>query len=179
MYYWPLPLCLKTMELYTLGNGLLLQLELNLNSGRELASLQPNETPEVIQQDLERCSLAMGVSPEALRKDSNTLRNISEKASLFLSAIWSVVPRTFSTQFKSSCWYADEKQAKQIECIVDGWKNIHWKTNRTILCKTDRTILCFPFFFIAGFPKSATSTLYHALVTHPSIAYLMTKEPQW
>jgi len=40
-------------------------------------------------------------------------------------------------------------------------------------------ILCLPYFFLAGFPKSATTTIHDVLSQHPSIVGPRDKEPHW
>ena len=42
-----------------------------------------------------------------------------------------------------------------------------------------RELYCLPYFFIAGFPKSGTTTLHTALQEHVQIAPPTDKEPQW
>ena len=55
---------------------------------------------EALQQDMERCSLAMGISAASLQLD---IKIIAKNANAFLNAIWSVVPRyNFSDEFKKS-----------------------------------------------------------------------------
>jgi len=40
-------------------------------------------------------------------------------------------------------------------------------------------LICLPSFFLAGFPKSRTSTFHEMLSLHPYIEALSVKEPQW
>ena len=93
----------------------------------------------------------MGVSPEALRRDSNTINGISKDVGVFLDAIWSILPNEFSAKYKNFCWYQGP------------------------------TLHCLPYFFIAGFPKSGTTSLYSAVVNHPEIFDIgkSRKEPHW
>ncbi len=105
----------------------------------------------VLRKEMERCSLALGVSKKALREDRDTVKKVSEQASLFLQALWQVVPKKFSKAYKSPCWNDSE-------------------TN---------SLHCLPYFMIAGFPKSGTSSLHYAIKNHPEIPHSGFKEPHW
>ena len=131
-------------------------------------------TPQAVQRDLERCSLAMGVSPEALRKDGNTLRNISEKASSFLGAFWTAIPATFHADFKSPCWKPTPKAVNLVHAAQLHRRKEIIPKNQTVSTQ------CLPYFFLAGFPKSGSTTLHlHVLGQHPDIVRPTFKEPHW
>ncbi len=106
-----------------------------------------------LRKEMERCSCAMGVSEIALKEDQDTVMAVSEKASLFLQALWQVVPKNFSKEYKSPCWKGG-------------------KANK---------LYCLPYFMIAGFPKSGTTSLHYAISNHPEIPHSRaeSKEPHW
>ena len=140
----------------------------------QLADME--STPQAIQRDLERCSLAMGVSPEALRRDSNTLRNISERASLFLGAMWTAIPATFYAEYKNPCW----KPSAEVDRLVRHVQLHRRNGNKNITKNQAVSTLCLPYFFLAGFPKCGTTTLHHTVFEqHPDIVKPTYKEPHW
>ena len=147
-------------------------------------------TPSAIRQDLEHCSLNMGMSVETF--DNNTLTNISNKASIFLRAVRSIVPSKFSAYYRSPCWDADVVITRSFEDATlrfltpEGNQELpKWYVSRMArnmlysVAPRPKTFFCLPHFFIAGFPKSGTTSLDHALRNHPQIAGPLSKEIHW
>ena len=147
-------------------------------------------TPLAIRQDLERCSLNMGVSVKTL--DNDTLANISNKASIFISAVRSIVPSRFSTYYMSPCWNADVVITRSFQDAILQFlkpegnqklpKQYVTRMAHSILYSVGsrpKTFFCLPHFFIAGFPKSGTTSLDRALRSHPQIAGPLSKELHW
>ncbi len=60
--------------------------------------------------------------------------------------------------------------------MLQNFKNPCWaeKTTDNIL-----QLRCFPYFYLAGFPKSGTTDLYNEIIKHPMIAQSIQKEPHW
>ena len=148
-------------------------------------------TPSAIETELAQCTTALGTSQESLESQRKDLRKSSIKMSAFLSAIKSLVPDSFSSGYASPCWMSD-----QINCQ----SNLHGITSRVIGQEGLLNILpnqaaylarqafsgpfpqrlyCLPHFFLAGFPKSATTTLADALYSHERVSSSVMKESHW
>ena len=151
-----------------------------------------DSTPFAIRQDLQKCSLNMGMDAETLDNASDALTNVTEKAVIFLRAIRSTVPSTFNADYRSPCWSADVVITKTFELAMlqflsPGVKKelpIHYVNMlaRHMLQGVGhrpKPFFCLPYFFIAGFPKSGTTSLDHALRRHPQIAGAFRKEIHW
>ena len=144
-----------------------------------------------ILQDMEKCSRAMNITDQALKHATGDLKAITTSANVFLKAIWSIVPRNFSSQYKNPCWHSDLSLTSNNRAML--YFNLN-SENRNYLTKqqvsrlsrnifkrnfSEGTTFCLPYFFIAGFPKSGTSSLDAALIKHPQIAAPRSKEPHW
>lgn len=144
--------------------------------------------------DMKRCSLAMGMLEEEL----NELENVAKKAQLFLDTLRLVFPRKFSQEFKNPCWYpnnvtlipytrrtlqnkthpAKQLNQSQEEQLLGIFKSriLNPEFNNG---SQKHQLLCLPYFFLAGFPKSGTTSLHYALHRHPQIVPPAVKEPHW
>ena len=142
--------------------------------------------------DLMKCSLAMGVSLDNLRNANETITAISKKASTFLRAIWSVVPQNLSHVHKNPCWYADivldPTFVSLVTKITPEQKYSHLSGSEISFLSRNifhnsrlnkKQLFCLPYFFIAGFPKSGTTSLHQALCRHPQVVRPLGKEPHW
>ena len=150
-------------------------------------------TPVAIQSQLSQCSLALGVSQESLQSQHEDLEKSSIKLSAFLSAVRSLVPQSFSSEFASPCWLSDK---------INGQEDIMAEVSKDILEDTlgvgflpphaanlaqrafngpfPKEMHCLPHFLLAGFPKSATTTMAGALFGHPRISDIITeKQYHW
>ena len=129
---------------------------------------------------------------KALGDAYDTLTNISEKAGVFLRAIRSIVPSKVNTFYRSPCWNADVVITKTFELATlqflnpEGRKELPmqyvYMLARHMLRgagNRPKTFFCLPYFFIAGFPKSGTTSLDLALRRHPHIAGPLNKEIHW
>ena len=136
-------------------------------------------------EDMMRCSLAMGMTPKELRRTMVNLTTVATKAQIFLTVLQSTIPANFSPDLKNPCWYSNRttlgsslrsallfgsRGAKQLLKFVTGLLQVRGRHTE---------LYCLPYFFIAGFPKSGTTTLHRALVEHPQIASPSNKEPHW
>ena len=129
-----------------------------------LLSSHAESSPQAIQQDLKRCSQAVGILAGSLASARNDIRRISEIVSHSLSAIWLMIPTTFSAAHKNPCW-------KPGVTLFEGHE---WKSNNGTVA-----LLCLPYSFLAGFPKSGTTTVHRALRKHPEITLPRLKEFHW
>ena len=131
---------------------------------------------EAFKREMTRCSIAMGVTENSLKEHSTDIDTISKNASTFLNAIWSIVPRNFSENYRNPCWHSsDIRISKAAHTYMLRYKSPNMRMKLT----QNMTLLCLPNFFIAGFPKSGTTTLHEALCYHTQIAHIQRKEPHW
>ena len=143
-----------------------------------------------ISNDMERCSMTMGISKKHLRMRKLQLGKIARSAAQFLDVVNSIVPKSFLPDMKNPCWYSNVSHtASSNSYLIENLrpevgkgvpKHALDKLTQTILNNTGRkTLLCLPYFFIAGFPKSATTTLDVGIRKHPQIVGPTDKEPHW
>ena len=140
--------------------------------------------------DMKRCSLAIGMVEEELSE----LESVAKKAQLFLNTLRMVFPQKFSPEFKNPCWYPNFTLIPYIKRILEDnicpAKQLSrsqqvqllkiFKDTLTSGFKTGADeLLCLPYFFLAGFPKSGTTSLHEALLRHPQIIPPAVKEPHW
>ena len=144
---------------------------------------------ESLVEDMKRCSLAMGMLEEEL----NELDSVAKKAQQFLNALRLIFPKNFSQKFRNPCWYPNFTLTSNTERILEDQIHIgaHLDhSQQAKLLETHKDILeefktkshrlfCLPYFFLAGFPKSGTTSLHEALRKHPKIASPVVKEPHW
>lgn len=153
-------------------------------------------------QDLERCSRAMGISEESLLLESGgdrSIEEVSRRAGLFLQTIQNLLPSEFSSKYRNPCWEA-EQPIKNLH-----WESVlpyfqprvglkprpHEKDFSRFILKPirsrhgnkhsakDSTLLCLPYFFLAGFPKSGSTTIHKVLQGLPRVLGPTEKEPHW
>ena len=135
-----------------------------------------------LMKDMKHCSLATGMLEEEL----NELENVAKKAQLFLDALRLVFPRKFSQKFKNPCWYPNftltSYNKRTLKDKIHPAKQLD-RSQQGIIRPESNTRsqqpLCLPYFFLAGFPKSGTTSLHEALRRHPQIVPPAVKEPHW
>ena len=132
-------------------------------------------------EDMMQCNLAMGMSRKELRRNMVNLTAVATKAEVFLTALQSIIPANFSQDMKNPCWYSNLTLGTSLRraLLLDLHEAKKFSTGLFQLRGGSRELYCLPYFFIAGFPKSGTTTLHEALQQHPQIAPPSTKEPQW
>lgn len=151
--------------------------------------------PPTILQDLERCSEVMGISEESLSSKRKDLMEVGRRAQLFLDSIQSLLPSEFSIEHRNPCWMAEQPKAKlswnkllktffqhnSRELRLRENKNSSHYLSKPLRVGDSRKglLLCLPYFFLAGFPKSATTTVHEALRKLPQVAAPQGKEPHW
>ena len=149
-------------------------------------------TPVALEEKLRTCSLALDVPWTALEQQKQDLQRASKKLSIFLSALRSIVPRSFSPSYASPCWEDSDIGFRsglmamithtigtegELRLLPNQAKYLARQVLSGNLPKT--SLFCLPHFFIAGFPKSATTTLAKALFRHPSVCSAALKESHW
>ena len=139
-----------------------------------------------LEEDMKRCSLAMGMSRDELKE----LRSVAKKARIFLDALQSVWPQHFLPTFKNPCWYPNFTLTSSAEReLEENLQDTHLLQKSQVIqminvIKTEPNteshhLFCLPHFFIAGFPKSGTTSLHETLSKHPQIFAPNVKEPHW
>ncbi len=173
MEFWPKHSVLQPME-----GGLLIQkLE---QAGKEVKMRKKQSLVE----DMMQCSLAMGMSKKELRMNMANLTAVATKAEVFLTVLQSIIPANFSQDIKNPCWYSNLTMGTSLRAALlfgsHGAKQLfRFATGLFRMRGGSRELYCLPYFFIAGFPKSGTTTLHEALQEHPQIVPPSTKEPHW
>jgi N-acetylgalactosamine 4-sulfate 6-O-sulfotransferase len=146
-----------------------------------------------IHDDLLRCSKAMGISGTRLRENASVIRQVGQAAQQFLNqAVRLVVPEpSLFTAHRNPCFYSNVSTGNDLDTILldnlrpevsKGLQRLRKQYSREALLKMfthHRSLVCLPYFYIAGFPKSATTSLHEALQRHPQIANPLGKEPHW
>jgi len=143
---------------------------------------RPRSTTDTssLRAEMGRCSERVGLEPVGPNFEKSV-----EFASKFMSAYQSVVPSTFLPSVKNPCWLSNMSQSaiKQLKQWSLG-SNIGSDEQLVSALfqrrsKRNTLRLCLPYFFVAGFPKSATTTLDNILRKHPEIIGPSNKEPHW
>ena len=147
---------------------------------------------ESLLRDMQRCSHNMGVSTDVLRREQDKLLKIASRAAIFLSTFWEVVPRPggYLPGVRNPCWYAnltiDEDDRTMLVTRLFQYKNLLPRASISALYRdiftrhTDKPrLFCLPYFLIAGFPKSGTTTLHSVLTHHPQVTPPEVKELHW
>ena len=155
---------------------------------KELHLLQLQERQESkkkgLVEDMVQCSLAMGMSREELRTSMSNLTTVAAKVQTFLNAIQSVIPASYTQKTKNPCLHSNLTMGNSLRIAlmfgIRGAKHL-LKFGKELFHMTGGStqLYCLPYFFIAGFPKSGTTTLHEALQQHPQIVRPTTKEPHW
>ena len=148
----------------------------------------------LLQTALHRCSRAMGLTDISILKNNDSFMKVVNKAETFLKVIETLLPRNFSAQYKNPCWEAEQPSFSPLawkEMLMDRYykdalqkvkesEYVHLLTKPVNKhAKKKKFLLCLPYFFLAGFPKSATTTIHHALIKHWQIEAPSYKEPHW
>ena len=137
----------------------------------------------------------MGISEATMERSWDRVAEVSRRARLFLDQISPYIPQNFSTQFRNPCW-----EAENPNITSNAWENAilekfipefakpqpgkglqysRYLMKPAIQATKNRRILCLPYFFLAGFPKSGTTTVHDLLTLHPNIVSPRAKEPHW
>lgn len=151
-----------------------------------------------ISEKLQECSRTLGVSEESLLDHGPTIAEISQRVDTFLARVNSTLPTMFSTKLRNPCWTVEKLNFSnyQINKIMSRFRPVDGRRARPIVggrifdqylskpisenSTSRKSLLCLPYFFLAGFPKSATTTVHSMLSKLPGIvASGQGKEPHW
>lgn len=151
--------------------------------GREATTRTKNRG---LVEEMKRCSLAMGMTETEVDTSMTNLTRVADKAQIFLDALRTIVPGNFSLEMKNPCWHSELTIADSIKmALIVGFQGAKQlfkfvtTASRFHMSLSGSQLYCLPYFFIAGFPKSGTTTLHEALQQHPQIARPTSKEPHW
>ena len=134
----------------------------------------------------------MGISEDTLRENADNIKHVGQSAVQFINAVRLVVPKPlYFTQHKNPSFYSNVTIGNYLSDILitylrpevsKGLKKLRnvFSPNR-LLSKSLRhkSLVCLPYFYIAGFPKCATTSLHDALQRHPQVVGPNSKEPHW
>ena len=142
---------------------------------------------------MKECSLAIGVSQDRLISNEAAINNLATNLSHYLTALSSIIPQKFSSTYRSPCWETpivlSTQQRKELRVFRKTiplylTEMLTEHLYQTILepalhQKNNRSLMCLPAFFLAGFPKSGTTTLHSILYKLDMISRPGFKEPHW
>lgn len=143
--------------------------------------------------NLQRCSLAVGMSPEVVSSKKHEMLSIASRTRDFLDAFWKVVPSSFDRNFRNPCWFSKLNVPDSIrEYLYTDLSSVKSASQELVSTltsdlfsfshqkdKTSVSLYCLPSFFVAGFPKTGTTTLNAVLQQHPQILSSRYKEVHW
>ena len=150
-----------------------------------------DSTPAAIEAELTQCTTALGVSQESIESQLSDLKKASAKLSVFISAMKSLIPESFQPEFLSPCWYSDKihtesklvgilsRVLREENLLSRLPKQAVYLAQHAFNGQFEQQLFCLPRFFLAGFPKCATTTLARALYEHPNVSSAADKEPHW
>ena len=142
----------------------------------------------ILLNQMRECSLAIGVSQDRLISNEAAINNLATNLSHYLTALSSIIPQTFSSTYRSPCWetpiHLSTQQQHELRLLKIGNKSLTEHLYQSILepalqQMNNISLMCLPAFFLAGFPKSGTTTLHSILYKHYMISRPVTKEPHW
>ena len=134
----------------------------------------------------------MGISEDTLRKNTGNIRHVEQSAVQFLDAVRLVVPKpSHFTRHKNPSFYSNVTIGNHLSEILMTYLRPEvskgliklqkfFSSNRLLKMSLRRkSLMCLPYFYIAGFPKCATTSLHDALRKHPQVVGPSSKEPHW
>lgn len=134
----------------------------------------------------------MGISEVKLKSDADTIRQVAQTAKRFLDTVHLVIPKwSLFTNHKNPCFSSNLTIGDRLTRILftylrpevgRGLKQLQKIYSSGQLLKMavhQKSLMCLPFFYIAGFPKCATTSLHQALHRHSHIVAPLNKEPHW
>ena len=143
----------------------------------------------ILLNQMRECSLEIGVSQDRLMNNEAAINNLATNLSHYLTALSSIIPQKFSSTYRSPCWETpivlSTQQQHELRLLKDGKKialteHLYQSILEPALQQmNNRSLMCLPAFFLAGFPKSGTTTLHSILYKHYMISKPGFKEPHW
>ena len=151
---------------------------------------------EEVQNRMRECSLAMGFRQQTWLSKEPVIHSAATNLTLYLNVLGSIIPQHFLSSYRSPCWrspiilsYQQQKDLGLLDkkhmtkVILDYRENLKRDLYQSIfqpsLHKEEESLMCLPDFFLAGFPKSGTTTIHSVLIKHEMMVKGLRKEPQW
>ena len=134
----------------------------------------------------ERSANTNYVQEEEAQFADEVTKMCSDKFSNFydvLATMRVLIPTTFHPKFKNPCWYSNFRIAH----LKGKEGKVEFYNESAQLCdlikfnelNEPKTLYCLPYFYIAGFPRSGTTTLYSLISHHPQFTKPVYKEVHW
>ena len=159
-------------------------------TGRDLVSV------EEVKNKMRECSLAMGLRQQTWLSKEPVIHSVATNLTPYLNALGSIIPQHFLSSYRSPCWrspiilsYQQQKDLRLLDKkhmmtkVMLGYRenlkrNLYQSIFQPSLHKGDESLMSLPALFMAGFPKSGTTTLHTVLVKHEMMVKTR-KERQW
>ena len=155
-----------------------------------------NSTTPSMLEELQGCSRALGVSEQSLLINRDAITEVSWRAKTFVGKIKSLLPPSFSSHYRNPCWTAEKSKftsarikrimsrflpdtVRKMKPGLEGQYTKYLSKPIDENSTSKKILLCLPYFFLAGFPKSATTTVHHVLSKLQGIVAPQGKEPHW
>ena len=144
-------------------------------TGRDLVSV------EEVKNKMRVCSLAVGLRQQTWLSKEPVIHSVATNLTLYLNALGSIIPQHFLSSYRSPCWrspivLSDQQQKELMSFKVNKEHLYH---SNILLPKEEESLMCLPAYFLAGFPKSGTTTLYTILSQHKMTINGFQKGIQW
>ena len=128
---------------------------------------------EVVKSDLHLCSYDSLESNTTNSEFHKTVKNN-------LHSLQGFIPDNFLPEYRNPCWYAKRQylsMSKSKGSMLTFSERERDDADRrfSTVTKSDH-MYCLPYFFLAGFPKCATTALYSLITQHPQITEAVSKE---
>ena len=163
------------ITLYTNNNQLSLSVESHNVTDFKLTEVSDLDIDKEIEKDLSLCT-DMYMSDNATSMLYPTFKNR-------LNILQEYIPRNYSTKFKNPCWLdfyqiPSSPLMEMHDCHFPKFNDTAQAGQFLQQVKTSGTrhMYCLPAFFVPGFPKCATTTLFRMLIKHPQVARPSCKE---
>ena len=151
---------------------------------------------EALQNRMKECSLAMGRGQDSLSSNEATVHSVATNLSLYLKALRSIIPQKFSSSHRSPCWrspiilsyqqnddlrnyMSHETMRMPLYCREIFNQHLYETILSPAIYQKNTSMMCLPAFFLAGFPKSGTTSLFTTLSEHEIMVKGTPKEPHW
>ena len=128
-----------------------------------------------IERDLNICNV--------MYMDDNTTSQYYQTLSHSIDLLQEFIPRNFSTEFMNPCWYNFQQIPSNLlnhthpcsfPVSIDPSQEKH--ALQQVKNSSEQHLHCLPAFFLSGFFKCATTTLYTMISQHPLVALSKCKE---
>lgn len=139
-----------------------------------------------------RCSRTMGSSEARMKSEADTIKQVAQNAKQFLDAVQLVIPEwSLFTKHKNPCFFSNFTIGNHLTQILLTYlrpevgkglselQKVYSSKELLNMAAHHKSLMCLPFFYIAGFPKCATTSLHEALQKHTHIVAPINKEPHW